>query len=60
MDVLIEKNSDGFVITITRDNNIKTCIILSSFELNVLDKALSKVKKIIKAQNRKYKELNEY
>ena len=58
MDVLIEKNSDGFVITITRDNNIKTCIILSSFELNVLDKALSKVKKIIKAQNRKYNELN--
>ena len=40
MDVLIEKNSDGFVITITRDNNIKTCIILSSFELTVLDKAL--------------------
>ena len=58
MDVLIEKNSDGFVITITRDNNIKTCIILSSFELTVLDKALSKVKKIIKAQNTKYKELN--
>ena len=58
MDVLIEKNSDGFVITITRENNIKTCIILSPFELTVLDKALSKVKKIIKAQNRKYKELN--
>ena len=58
MDVLIEKNSDDFVITITRENNIKTCIILSSFELTVLVKALSKVKKIIKAQNRKYKELN--
>ena len=37
MDVLIEKNSDGFVITITRENDIKTCIILSPFELNVLD-----------------------
>ena len=58
MDVLIEKNSDGFVITITRDNNIKTCIILSPLELTVLDESLSKVKKIIKAQNRKYKELN--
>ena len=58
MDVLIEKNSDGFVITITRDNNIKTCIILTSSELYTLDKAMSKVKKIIKAQNTKYKEFN--
>ena len=58
MDVLIEKNSDGFVITITRDNNIKTCIILTSSELYTLDKAVSKVKKIIKAQNTKYKEFN--
>ena len=58
MDVLIEKNSDDFVITITRENNIKTCIILSPLELTTLDKALSKVKKIIKAQNIKYKELN--
>lgn len=58
MDVLIEKNSDGFVITITRDNNIKTCIILTPSELYTLDKAVSKVKKIIKAQNTKYKEFN--
>lgn len=58
MDVLIEKNPDDFIITITRDNNIKTCIILSPLELETLDKALSKVKKIIKAQNTKYKEFN--
>lgn len=60
MDVIIErkKNQDDFVITITRNNNIKTCIILSPSELETLDKALSKVKKIIKDYNRKYKEFN--